>query len=253
MKTGTKYSGNKFWEDILFHDHEHSNVIPLAGPKFLWDARFPTSFTLTGDAVTEWFDLYNNKLLNQYFGPDLSKAPTYEVDGGIQTVHFNGVNNYLAIYPLAESSMNLTLFLVASNLQTNLADDNGTITYGFFSDFGNLHMDYIAMNQIGTSIDDTQLGVVLAQPKQIMALRISGDGTIAKLYQNGGSPATTAIEIGGGLMYLQIGSYLGNNYLDGDVSWIAYYDSALSSDDMDTAFTYAGDAFGISVSPVDPL
>lgn len=245
------FSANKVWDNIIYHNHEEQNIEPLAGPKFLWDARFTESITLDDDSVTSWLDLYDSRNLNQYFGPDLTKAPTYIVSG-IPTIHFNGVNNYLAVYPLGESSSNLTLFFVVSNLQTNLADNSGAIAYGFFSS-GNLHMDYIAMNQIGTSIDATQLGVVLAQPKQIMAIRISGDGTVAKLYQNGGSPATTAITIAGGLDFIQIGSYLGDNYLDGDISWVAYYDSALSSIDMDAAFSYAGNAFGISVSPVDPL
>ena len=241
------FSANKVWDGIIYH-HSHDNITPLAGPKFLWDARISSLITLEGaNSVTAWADYYQGKILNQYFGPDVSKAPTYEVVSGIQTVHFNGVNNYLASYPFGETSSDFTIFVVVTDLQTNMAVDNGQIFF-IFNGGDNIDMEYVAMNQIGTVISGVDMGLFLAQPKQIMAVRISG-GTVGKVYQNGGTPSTQAVSMTG-VDFLGLGSFIGNRYLYGNIPCVAYYDSALSDVDMNTAFSYAGAAFGITVTPV---
>lgn len=252
MKYQTKYSANEFWNDILLHDHEHSSsIIPLAGPKFLWDARLTNTLTIENvNSVTSWLDYYNNVNLEQYFDHDSTKAPGYEVVSDSATLNFNGINNYLAVYPLNETSLNFTILVVATDLQDNLADNSGTILYAFNSDSGNFNISYIAGNQIGIAEDTNQLGVFVAQSKQVIAIRVSGDGTLAQAYVNGGAGGSSAISIAGGLQYLQIGSILGNNYLAGNVPWIAYYDTALSDSDLNTALSYAGTNFGITVTPV---
>ena len=130
-----------------------------------------------------------------------------------------------------------------------MAVDNGQIFY-IFRGGDNIDMEYVAMNQIGTVITGVDMGLFLAQPKQIMAVRISGGGTVGKVYQNGGAPSTQAVSMTGGVEFLGLGSFTGLRYLDGNIPWVAYYDSALSDVDMNTAFSYAGSAFGITVTPV---
>ncbi len=254
MKFQSKYSANEYWNDILLHDHEHaSDVIPLAGPKFLWDARFPNNVILSDNVVTSWFDLYQNTLINQYFGEDVTKAPTYETVSGSQTIDYNGINNYLTAYPLGETSTNFTILVVATDLQNNLADNSGTILYSFMNSFGEINISYIAENQIGISSGEVQLGVFIAYPAQVIAIRVTDVvdvGTFAQAWVNGGTAENVAIPIGGGLQYLQIGGIPGSYYLDGNVPWVAYYDIALSDVDLNTALSYVGSNFGIPITPV---
>jgi hypothetical protein len=253
MKFQSKYSANEYWNDILLHDHEHAlDVTPLAGPKFLWDARFPNNVILSDNVVTSWFDLYQNTLMNQYFGEDVTKAPTYETVSGSQTIGYNGINNYLTAYPINEISTSLTILVVATNLQDNLAANSGTILYSFMSNIGDITISYIAENQIGISSGGVQLGVFIAYPAQVIAIRITdGDnGAFAQAWVNGGTAENVAISIGGGLQYLQIGGIPGSYYLDGNVPWVAYYDTALSDVDLNTALSYVGSNFGIPITPV---
>lgn len=238
-----KFSGNQYWTNVLWQVHQN-NIIPLSGPKFLWDARFPSSVILNDSGVDQWLDLYQNMPLFLYFGEDDSKSPSY----ADSTISFNGVNNYLANGEFSETSPEFTIIMVASNLQQNLADDPGTMM--FFSAGGIWTADNIGMNQLGFTGDNIDLGVFVAQPIQAIVIQSVDSGSAANVWVNGGVGSNTEISGTSALGFLQIGAFLGEQYLSGNISWIGYYDSAISNSEIDTALTYLSQAFSIPVSPV---
>ncbi len=248
----SKFSGNNYWTGILYHDHEHVAPAPLVGPKFLWDARQTETITLEGDdSVTGWTDVYQGLLLTQSFGHDITKAPTYDTSGDFPTIHFNGVNNYLSQGSIGETSINFTYLVVAHGLAVNITDNVGWITY-FTTGGANWDIEYVPsdINGIGIDQDGNNFGLFLANPRQVIAIRVSNDGTLGEAWINGGEGSSKNITILGGLDFLSLGSRVGISYLNGNIPWVAYYDTALSNDDLNAALTYAGSSFGFTVSPV---
>ena len=234
------------------------NIIatPLAGPKFLWDARLPQTVYLESDnSCTTWVDYYNSINLNLIFGHDVTKAPIYQIAGlnSQPTLTFNGVNNYLAHDFISESDLNFTFILVLGNLSTNLADNNGMVIQ-FNTDSSIWNVVYFNIEdipQLGISAADTPLGAFLTQDGgQTIILQSTGDGTTANAWVNGGIKSTQTISIINGIGNLQIGSAVGNNYLDGSISFIAYYDSALSDSDLNSVLDYINNNFGIPFTPI---
>lgn len=249
----TKKTANQYWIDIIYHESSsisNINVEPLVGPKYLWDSRLTQTLTIEGEnSVTVWNDYYNNASLNLPFY-DISKAPTYQLDECISSINFNGINNSLVGNGFSENSSNFTFIFVVGNLVDNLAEGNGQIFY--MDAGGNWNAVYSGemLNNIGFVVNLDQLGVFIAQPIQVFAIRVSGDGTQAEVWQNGGTPSVTPISINAGLQSLEIGSILGTDYLNGNVPWIAYYDSAISNIALGNALSYVGNAFGIPISPL---
>jgi len=248
----SKLSSNRYWTNhILYHNDENDGPSPLAGPKFIWDARVTSSVTLDDTAVVEWRDIYQGKILNQNFDPDVSKAPAYLTNdlGGQPAINFNGINNYLGTFEFdEEATLSFTIIMVCGNLLQNLVDDFGTIFSAYFdTNQMQLFFENDAFVQLQGSMFALQKAFL---PLQALAFRITG-GNLVEFWSNGGAAGSSAMDpIGTGLDFFTIGSTVGNNYLDGSIAWVGYYDTAISNAELDTAFAYLSGVYGMPVTPV---
>jgi hypothetical protein len=240
----TKRTANQYWIDILFQI-KPTNVIPLPGPTYLWDARLTDTLTFVDGNVDVWTDYYQNFPLDLYFGEDPSKNPSY-VDS---TLVFNGVSNYLA-NSFNEPNPEFTFMIITGNFSDNLANNPGTFAW--------IDMDsaFVAMQyfdgQIGLTLgDSTLLAVFASQPNQVIIFQSTDGGTTVNVFQNGGTPSqTTGLSLGSGLQFLDVGAFLGDQYLAGTVSWVAYWNTAISPDEVNTALDYISNNFNIVTTPI---
>jgi hypothetical protein len=243
----TRLSANRKWINT-YYNNDGGNPSPLPGPKFIWDARVTSSITLDDTAVVEWRDVNQGKILNQNFTPDVSKAPSLIDSLDCPAIDFNGINNYLGTFDLDEESTSFTFIIVCGNFSQNLAEDFGAIFSGFFdSNQIQLYFENDTFVQLQGNTFTLQKAFL---PLQALAFRITG-GDSVEFWSNGGVGLSSAMDpIGSGLDFFQLGATIGSNYLDGIISWVGYYDTAISDGELDTAFSYLSGVYGITVTPV---
>jgi hypothetical protein len=246
MKFQTKYSGNKFWNNILLTQ----NPQELTG-SFLWDAAVSDDVIIdVSPNVEAWLDQISNTPLFQWAAYDQTKEPAYDT-GSPPAIAFNGTNNYMGV--IINLPPAFTAELVVNNLAPNTNEDLGCIFFVYSID--GIFITYDGAGNIVT-VDSNQNGITglpAADGIQVIIARYDGFSNL-ELWVNGGTAATGTIDMAldgtESIFVINLGSAAPpfDGYLNGEINWFKYYNSAVDNATIDSDLIYLGERFGISTT-----
>ena len=230
----------------------------FSGATLLWDACYTDSFTETDNNVTVWTDLIEDVPLENISEGKEPLLTTF-INGNIEfpTLEFNGINQGL----IAEfSTTAFTVIAVVNGMGTNLSEESGGIFV--LSDqplveqilLGWNNGNIVVQNGDYTGLVDIVEPIASPNGPQIVALRYDGTTDVGnvELFVNGGTASTNSesFSFTEGIQVATVGTAFGSYALNGQIAWIAYYDTNINNTDLNRAITFAANTYKISHTPV---
>ena len=205
------------------------------------DASFTSSFPRSGSV---WYDTSGND-----YNAELINGPSYSAD----TIVFDGVDDYGSVGPLPQIGDGSFSFEIYFKLNESpvISDDGifnpddyvGVDTQGFYIWINNaLRFHYIITTENGYELNNRNIALVLGRYYHIVLTYEKGVSDGAKLYIDGSLvEATDTIGFGNinntaNYLIGRRGTQLNSYFLGANISFIKYYDAALSANTVKQNF-----------------
>ena len=228
---------------------------------YLWNACPSASLVLSDEVVTSWIDRIDGV---EMFPISEGKEPglTTSTNQGttFNMLSFNGVSQgFVNSSEAFQDTEAFTVVVVVNNMETNLAENTGaifTLINEPFSEqilLGWENGNIVVQNRSEGLIDIID-PIASDNGFHVIALRYSGiEGTgNVELFIDGGTASTnsSSFVFTQAVSALYIGSSLTDYALSGEIGWLAFYDSAISDQNLNTAISFAGNLYNINTTTI---
>lgn len=208
-------------------------------------------------AVSLWADQSGSG--NDVFQGTAGNRPTYQVGviNGQPVVRFNGTSHTL-VSAAAIKPSNITVMAVyrptAAGTSPTLISQSYNVSatngWGLRAGANSNLVPYADLNINATATTTSSATTTALNSAHLLAATY--DGAERKIYLGGVLKATTAVA--GSLSYgtatvFRVGSYLGNNYFNGDLAEVLVYDRALSDSERNEVEAYLYAKYGVGTQP----